>query len=284
MYTFLFLIMMVNFCLETGAAPSFSYTNSFDEALTAVGIYSPEKVKDLDDWDHIKKLYYTFVETEFNSSQTRIPKIVHQIWLGSPFPQKYREYQKTWQEKHPDWQYMLWTEKEIDALGLINRSKYDAAANYGEKSDIARYEILYRIGGLYIDTDFECLYPFDCLLGLDFFAGIAWGHSSNSFEVYNGLIGSVPGHPILRECIQSMGHSNGDIYQIMNSSGPVHFTRCIKQWYKNPDAGRVVLFPCAYFYPYPNSFWVNPLPRQQALAWARPYSLAIHYWHRSWFQ
>ena len=32
----------------------------------------------------------------------------------------------------------------------------------GEKSDIFRYEILYRFGGVYVDTDFECIKPFEC--------------------------------------------------------------------------------------------------------------------------
>lgn len=40
---------------------------------------------------------------------------------------------------------------------------FDAAKNYGEKSDILRYEILFVYGGVYADVDVECLQPFDAL-------------------------------------------------------------------------------------------------------------------------
>jgi len=74
-------------------------------------------------------------------TQVLIPKIIHQIWLGSPLPEKYKQLQKSWLKYHPDWHYYLWTEKEIAAFGLTNQALYDATSNYGEKSDIARYEI-----------------------------------------------------------------------------------------------------------------------------------------------
>src|ERR1700722_16260603 len=32
-----------------------------------------------------------------------IPKIIHQIWLGSPLPEKYKALQATWLNHHPDW-------------------------------------------------------------------------------------------------------------------------------------------------------------------------------------
>jgi mannosyltransferase OCH1-like enzyme len=44
------------------------------------------------------------------------------------------------------------------------QAAFDRASNFGEKSDIWRYEILFRLGGVYVDTDFECVRPFDSLL------------------------------------------------------------------------------------------------------------------------
>ncbi len=66
-------------------------------------------------WKRIKNLYDTYVvnNIEYNP-QVRIPKIIHQIWIGSPLPQKYYRWQKSWQKYHPDWEYKLWTERDIE--------------------------------------------------------------------------------------------------------------------------------------------------------------------------
>jgi hypothetical protein len=97
----------------------------------------------------IKTIYEQYAINDVQYSETpRIPKIIHHIWLGSELPEKYKAWQKTWLTHHPDWEYRLWTQKEIDEFGLKNRTQFDAARTYGEKSDIALYEILYRFGGV----------------------------------------------------------------------------------------------------------------------------------------
>ena len=45
-----------------------------------------------------------------------IPPIIHQIWLGSPFPEQYKMWQKTWQLR--GWHYKLWTDPDIQTLNL----------------------------------------------------------------------------------------------------------------------------------------------------------------------
>ena len=58
---------------------------------------------------------------------------------------------------HSNWTLKLWTDENIKDLNFDNRDIFDKADNYGMKSDILRYEILYREGGIYIDIDYECL-------------------------------------------------------------------------------------------------------------------------------
>ena len=89
------------------------------------------------------------------NQNTPIPKIIHQIWLG---PHKPPFSMDSWKNKYcsrfPDWKYKLWTEYEIRRqLDLINLSYYQKDPRWDAKSDIARYEILYRFGGMYIDSD-----------------------------------------------------------------------------------------------------------------------------------
>jgi Glycosyltransferase sugar-binding region containing DXD motif len=40
---------------------------------------------------------------------------------------------------------------------MKNKEAFLSAYNYGMKSDILRYEILHSYGGVYIDTDYECV-------------------------------------------------------------------------------------------------------------------------------
>lgn len=231
------------------------------------------------DWRLAKQQYDRyFLKERLYTEHPRIPKIIHQIWLGSPLPDYYKQLQQSWRQHHPDWQYILWTELEIEAFGLTNKAAYDAAKNLGQKSDIARYEILYRIGGLYVDTDFVCIKPFDMLHHCcDFFAGIAYGRV---VSVYNGLIGAAPGHPILYNCIDRIAQTVLDdtsMLGILQSTGPLLFTQCIFD-VTGDTSSRCVLFPVSYFYPLPEDQRGN----ENIATWIKPESFAIHYWHMAW--
>ena len=174
-------------------------TKLFDEVLTS------EEVNMVDFVGVSNAQLFEFFREQYNKrnfknapmAQTpRIPKIIHQIWLGSPVPQQFNKYINSWKNNHPDWEYRLWADDDIVAFGLYNQEMYDEAENYGEKSDIARYEILERFGGVYVDIDFECLQPLDALHHMyDFYIGIQ-PLDTRYVQVNNALIGSIPGHDI----------------------------------------------------------------------------------------
>ena len=243
-----------------------------------------EKNADSDQyWLGIKNLYTTHAVQDLKYAYApRIPKIIHQIWLGSSFPEKYIYFQSTWKLFHPDWEYRLWTEAEIEAFGLTNKAAYDESTNWGQKSDIARYEILYRMGGLYVDTDFECLNSFDILHHcFDFYTGTGFGPS---FHAYMGLIGAAPGNKIIKQCIDTINihatHNADPMLNILFTTGPYLFTGSIKKLLGDPDLGRCVVFPVNYFYPLPNL--LNDVTYEETRAWIRPETFAMHHWHVSW--
>ena len=97
-----------------------------------------------------------------------IPKIIHQIWIGHyPYPEQYKKYADNIRKLNPDWEYKLWTNTEILSLKLINKRFYKslmgkakkdlrrAAKLYRRATDVLRFDILYKYGGLYIDCDFS---------------------------------------------------------------------------------------------------------------------------------
>ncbi len=134
-----------------------------------------------------------------------IPKKIHQIWLGpKPIPEQYQEYSKTWQILHPDWEYKLWREEDIAAWDFPSKDLFDKASSYQEKSDILRYEILYKHGGLYVDMDYKALKNFDDLHHLYYFyASIEPTFSNdNRITISNAIIGSSANNIILLNTLE----------------------------------------------------------------------------------
>jgi len=230
---------------------------------------------------NVNCLNWQIVESNFENLRkqtvkikTKIPKKIHQIWLGSPLPKKYYKLTGSWKKFHPDWEYKLWTDKDIESFGLYNKKLYDSTTNYGEKSDILRYEILNRYGGLYVDTDFECLKPFDELNEYcDFYAGLGY---STEPVLLCGLIGAISNHPILKACIEAMHRKNDkeDFKSILQRSSVFHFTKC---FFKNYTQNSIA-FPVSFFYPLPDT----KKDTQNINQFLKPESYAIHYWHLSW--
>ncbi|MGB8702355.1 MAG: glycosyltransferase [Thermosynechococcaceae cyanobacterium] len=147
----------------------------------------------------------------------KIPKIIHQIWIGNrQIPHNLNEYQKTWIEKNPDWEYKLWTNEEVKEYTFCNEELkflFSQSLTLGERVDVLRYDILYQYGGIYADCDCICLKPFDIFAHrYDFFAGIfqpMFATMENAVFLQNCLVGAKPKHPIIKK-IALLMHQNWD--------------------------------------------------------------------------
>ncbi len=187
----------------------------------------------------------------------RTPKIMHHIWLGDELSNTGRKYRQTWLEKHKDWLCILWVDNpvnfkegeivlhtahelqsylyapffehkkivvDIKAFPLYNQAFYDEAACYGEKSDLLKWEIVYRFGGVYIDTDFECLKPIDVFHHCyDFYVGIQ-PLDVEVLALGASLFGAAPGSTILKHCIEKIKDYR-DYVSAWRRTGPIPFTR-----------------------------------------------------------
>ncbi|HZW61712.1 MAG TPA: glycosyltransferase [Candidatus Babeliales bacterium] len=209
-----------------------------------------------------------------------IPRIIHQIWLGSKLPDQYKKFQRSWKKLHPDWEYRLWTDDDVESFGLVNKEAFDKARNYGEKANIFRYEILFRYGGLYIDTDFECLKSFEILnQQYEFYTGLVT--LNRKTLINNGLIGSVPQHPILKACIDNIKNKKvfGNGRGQFNKNGTIFFGYTVIETCQNKqlDVSKIFIAPPTYFYPWPGPEYKKPLNE-----YILDSSFAIHYWDCSW--
>ena len=212
----------------------------------------------------------------------KIPKIIHQIWLGGELPDKYKFYINTLKTINPDWEYRLWSDSDVSGFKLKNISLFDNISNLGSKSDIFRYEILQRFGGIYLDIDFYGVKSFNDLIYLRFFAGI-----DTSPGLLNGLIGTVPNGKIISNVVTELltiQHFNNTIDNIMKTTGPCFLTR---QFYKliNEDTDGVVVFPTKFFYPYPGD--KRHIPQDSNYntvinSFNTDNTYCVHMWHTNW--
>ena len=227
-------------------------------------------------------------QTIYNNAPTQrattpfVPKIIHQIWLGSEFPVKYHHYQALLKQLHPDWEYILWRDADVEKFGLSNKKAYNEAQNYGEKSDIARYEILDRLGGIYFDVDVECLKSFDFLIDrYDFFAALEPlpRNTMTCLSLANAIIGCRPGHPVIKECIKQIKNppifTNGwhPILKTVVKTGPVLLTRAAYML-RSEILHKGIILPSECFTP-ANAKNVNKNVS---------YRFCIHHWSHSWMK
>jgi hypothetical protein len=143
-------------------------------------------------------------------SGVAIPRRIHRIWLGSPPPQDYIDNAQTWLDVNPGWTLTEWDEQSLLDLGLENQALWDEAAEHLSsrllsrfRSDIARYELLWRFGGMYVDHDFVALRPIaPHIAGKTCFAV-----QEKPGLIANGLLGSIPKHPLMRLLIDEAPES-----------------------------------------------------------------------------
>ncbi|MCX5922356.1 MAG: glycosyltransferase [Candidatus Dependentiae bacterium] len=230
--------------------------------------------------DFFRNLYEKNKPSRCTPSVTiKIPKIIHQIWIGKSVPEEFNHYQFSWRAHHPDWQYKLWTQDDIADLNMHNAELVRESRNPAEISDLMRYEILYRYGGVYVDFDFACLKSLESLHYLyDFYIGIQ-PLDSELVQLGIGLIGSIPGHPLLKSWIERVKETwyNKNVQgKITARTGPIH---CTKVFYDTAGRGTTcdIALPASYFYP----LGCQEYDIQRG-AWLQEGAFAVHYWAKSW--
>lgn len=196
-----------------------------------------------------------------------IPRIFHRIFLDDPIPDGFESYWERFQALHPSWEFYTWDDsRQLD--WMRNREAFDRADTHAGRSDVLRYEILARVGGVYVDTDVEPLRAFDELLeSPEPFAG--W---EDDRLLCPTVMGSPPGHPAIEALLDALPNwSRKHRHSPPNrQTGPYFLTR---YWRWRQD---VRLLPPVAFYPV---HWSN----KRALGGPYPpEALSVHHWAAGW--
>jgi hypothetical protein len=244
---------------------------------------------------------------------TRIPKIIHQIWLGPNLPPSYFvEFQERLKFLHPDWEYHLWNETDLEELKLDNWDIVEKSSNWAEKSDVIRCDLLDRFGGVYMDVDMDMRHSLNELHEkYDFYAGMEPPHgiatTQNRVWVGISIMASRPGHPIMKNWKRRIRNCWDDVDLRFSSPAEkvinhtfFNFTHAVMQEVDQP--GNVdMLFPATYFYPivahqaakrrsnirsFRERFYdilenLN-LKKSRAFSKIYPETIGVHYWGSTW--
>jgi hypothetical protein len=286
-------LLCVLFCLTAPLGEEFEQfmgkgTRHWDNLVSA------EDVATLREYEQLYAAAWPLSEVE--SVSEKIPHVVHFIWLGPrPFPPESVNNVRTWMAKNPSWQFKFWTDRDRDPpcngmekvvfdtypfprLGAC----YATSANWGEKSDLLRFEILFSEGGVYVDHDANCLIPFESLHATyDFYCGLEAPHppvAGYRLTVGNGVIGARPGHPTVQKTIEVMkghwdmlarkypGTDSFSRTQIVMERTYLALTKAVSGSL-NRDGRTDIVLPAAYFFAKPG---ITPLYSRHffANAWA----------------
>lgn len=235
--------------------------------------------KELDKWFYLAKQYEKNKNIKPNKNINKIPKIIHQIWIGpKKLPQKYIRWMNSWKLLNPDWDYIFWDNNRIKDLEITDLKVYKDSNNYGFKSDLLRYEILRKYGGLYADTDFECLQKLPkYLLNYNFVSSVvfSWEPTLN-----NAIILAQPGSKLLEDLLNNI-KSNKRINKmsVFDSSGPFLLTKLYFNLGNN-EKNKILILPSNLFYPFPSFLLETKIQIKNLIT---KESIGIHHWERSWF-
>jgi mannosyltransferase OCH1-like enzyme len=154
-----------------------------------------------------------------------IPRTFHQIWLGTkPLPDRYKRWADGWLEMNPGWTMEWWTDQHLPEM--VNRVEFDRAEKMAAKSDILRYELLARFGGVYVDSDFEPLRPIETILrGVSSFQA-----DELDDRPCNALLGSVANDPFYSLVVKLIPESIRAGGDIVATTGPGLLKRAIAEY------------------------------------------------------
>lgn len=137
-------------------------------------------------------------EIEEKSLKPIIPRVINTFWFsGDPLPEAYQKCVDTWKKHCPEYEIKVWNLDNYNGNGnkyfqdAINDKKWAFASDY------ARFDVIYRYGGIYMDADVFLLKSFDKLLGMKAF----WGYTNwNSFQ--SETFGSIPKNDLIGKLVE----------------------------------------------------------------------------------
>ncbi len=166
-----------------------------------------------------------------------IPKIIHQTWKSEEIPDKWKAYRDKVIRLHPGWEYRLWTDDSNEAfVKEAFPGFYDIFMGFPlgiMRADVIRYLLMYKLGGIYLDLDYEFLKPFDfedSKLVLPQNRSVSAG--DNADTIGNAVFASTPGHRFWKDAVEDLQNNPPQVKdrtEVVHATGPHFLTRIFNQ-------------------------------------------------------
>lgn len=101
---------------------------------------------------------------------TKIPKIIHYMWLGDrPKSEEIMQNIESWKKYNPDYEIIEWNDTNLDLNSCPFMTETCENKKYGFTADWVRLYGIKKYGGIWLDTDVEVIKPFGDLMNCDGF-------------------------------------------------------------------------------------------------------------------
>lgn len=143
--------------------------------------------------EQLKKSFYE--SKILKTDKEMIPRKIHYFWLGGEMPDLLKRNIEMWKKICPDYEIIKWDETNYDFTKNVYMCEAYKEKKWGFVPDYARLDVIYKYGGIYLDTDVELLKRPDELLKQVGFASF-----DSSFMVNLGAgFGSIAGNDIIKD-------------------------------------------------------------------------------------
>lgn len=131
---------------------------------------------------------------------TALPHTINYCWFGgNQKPVIIEKCIESWKKYMPEWEIVEWNEDNYNVMAKPYTRDAYKAKKWAFVSDYARFDIIYRYGGIYLDTDVELLKPIpNEVLLLNSFTGFESAGKVNPGLIYADL----PGGEVTRLILQ----------------------------------------------------------------------------------
>lgn len=161
-----------------------------------------------------------------------IAKKIHYIWLGKN--KKDRTSQiciNSWKANLKDYEIIEWNEDNLPLHEIAANNRFFAYCMkyklWAFMSDYLRLWVLYREGGIYMDTDVQVIKSFNDLLYNSMFLG----YEMNDY-IGTGIIGAEKSNPFIKELLDFYSEK---IWKVNYYNNPIIFSNLLK---RRPDLNK----------------------------------------------
>jgi len=165
--------------------------------------------------------------------------IIHVMWTTSEIPSRWNKSAKSWITRNTEFVYCHWNDSELEAFVADEYpwllSTYVSYPYVIQRCDVARYLLLYRYGGTYVDLDIISITPLSVIFtSAPVNAGVIvaptepFGFSNDFIAVRRSrdpvIRGVIAG---LRRAAASPWYPPLPYTEVMFRTGPVYFSRLV---------------------------------------------------------